>query len=180
MLDIRINFTINVKKVAASVAAVILAFSHIVGTPAYAETFAEFYPNEKVATVSLTYMSVSTTRSAAIKAINSPYVKYFDAETLAFLTTYAKGVSKKEWSCLDNLWKKESHFNPKALNMHSKAFGIAQFLPSTWGNYNLTKTAEAQLQIKYGLHYIEKRYGSLSDPSGICSAWEFHQRKGWY
>jgi len=78
------------------------------------------------------------------------------------------------------LWNSESHFNPKALNMSSHAFGIAQFLPSTWGNYKVTQTASAKLQIKYGLRYITKRYGSTDDPHGACNAWKFHQKTGWY
>jgi len=106
--------------------------------------------------------------------------KYFDAEALAFLTTYTKGWKMSEWKCLQTLWQKESHFNPKAKNMHSGAYGIAQFLPATWGNYKVEKTAEAKLQIQYGLRYIMKRYGSEKDPNGACNAWGFWQKHNWY
>ncbi len=68
----------------------------------------------------------------------------------------------RAWLCLNKLWNSESHFNPKALNMSSHAFGIAQFLPTTWGNYKVAKTVSAKLQIQYGLRYIQKRYGRYS------------------
>ena len=58
--------------------------------------------------------------------------------------------------------------------MHSGAYGIAQFLPTTWGNYKVVKTSETKLQIKYGLRYIHKRYGSA------CGAKAFWVKHGWY
>lgn len=173
MLNIRINLTINLKKVGAAVLAGFIFFAHLVA-PAYAVTVKPLPVKEKSITVSLTYLTVTTTKTQATNALASEYSKYFDPETIAFLTTYASGKSIKEWQCLRSLWSHESHFNPKALNMGSKAFGIAQFLPSTWGNYKVAKTSSASLQIKYGLRYIEKRYGSA------CGAWNFWQKHNWY
>jgi len=173
MLNIRINFTVNLRKVAAGVAAGTIFLSHLFA-PAYAITAKPAVSNEKAVTVNLTYLKVTTTRTEALEAVNSPQAKYFDAEALAFLTTYTQGWTMAEWSCLRYVWQKESHFNPKALNMHSGAYGIAQFLPSTWGNYKVVKTPEAKLQIKYGLRYIEKRYGSA------CEAKAFWVKHGWY
>ena len=83
-------------------------------------------------------------------------------------------LTPKEFSCLDHLVKLESHWNAKAKNPSSHAFGIFQFLPSTWGNYNLRKTSNPFKQIKYGLHYIKVRYGST------CNALKFHLNHGWY
>ncbi|CAB4147498.1 LT_GEWL domain containing protein [uncultured Caudovirales phage] len=181
MLNIRINLTINLKKVIAGGLVAFMALSHLI-TPAYALTAAvePVVKPEKVITVSLKYLKVQTTKSEAKKALASPSVKYFDAEALAFLTVYTQGWTVAEWKCLRNIWTKESNFNPKAENKSSGAYGIAQFMPSTWGNYKVEKTASAELQIKYGLRYIYKRYGSENDPNGACNAWSFWQQKGWY
>jgi hypothetical protein len=181
MLNIRINLAINLKKVFAGGTVAFMLLCHLI-TPAYALTAAvePVVKPEKVITVSLTHMKVQTTKSQAEKALASPSVKYFDAEALAFLTVYTQGWSIAEWKCLRNVWMKESHFNPKAENKSSGAYGIAQFMPSTWGNYKVEKTAVAELQIKYGLRYIFKRYGDENDPNGACNAWSFWQQKGWY
>lgn len=181
MLNIRISLTINLRKMAAGALAGFILVSHLFA-PAYALTIVpkELVKPEKAITVSLTHLKLRTTLSEAKQAVASPTVKFFDAEALAFLTMYSQGNSMKSWTCLQNLWQKESHFNPKAKNKSSGAFGIAQFLPSTWGNYKVTKTTEAKLQIQYGLRYIQKRYGSSYDLSGTCNAWKFHQKHGWY
>jgi hypothetical protein len=177
MLNIRINVTIDVKKWAATLAALVIAVSQFYVPASALPTPAK---PEKLVSVSLTYLTVETTKTQAKAALASPNVKYFDAEALAFLTTYSNGWSMSEWKCLRNIWQKESHFNPKSRNMSSGAYGIAQFMPSTWENYKVEKTAEARLQIKYGLHYIERRYGSAKDPNGACNAWAFWQKHNWY
>jgi len=177
MLNIRISVAIDVRKWAVTLAAFCLLLGQLF-TPAHAYkeqiSFKKQIVLEKSVTVHLQYLNVTTTKSQAKEAIKSSFVKYFDPEALAFLTVYAKGDSLLEWKCLDMIWLHESHFNPKALNMSSKAFGIAQFMPSTWDNYKVSKTADAALQIKYGLHYIQKRYGDA------CSAWNFWKKHSWY
>jgi len=82
--------------------------------------------------------------------------------------------NKVQFSCLDALWTQESHWNPKALNKSSGAYGIAQFMPETWGNYKHTKTSNPMKQIEYGLRYISVRYHSP------CGAWMHEQKIGWY
>lgn len=129
---------------------------------------------EALTTVNLTRVTVKVSRTQARKALDSPYSKYFDAEALAFLVVHADGWSIKQWECLQNLWNKESRFNPKAKNKKSTAYGIPQFLDSTWEAYGFKKTSDAKEQIQAGLIYIDKRYGSA------CNAWSHWERKHWY
>jgi len=173
MLNIRFNFTVNVKKVVVTVLSIVLLWSQLL-TPAHAQPAAVAMSHEKSVTISLEYLNVTTTKTEAKKALSSPYAKYFDPQTTAFFMAYSSGASMAEWKCLNTLWQRESHFNPKALNMSSHALGIAQFLPTTWANYKVKKTTSALLQIKYGLHYIDMRYGTL------CNALAFHNVHGWY
>jgi muramidase (phage lysozyme) len=90
--------------------------------------------------------------------------------------------AKREFACLDLLWQKESNWRSTAANPHSTAFGIPQFLNSTWVNYGYPiRPKDPQIQIKAGLRYIYKRYDTP------CGAWEFWKRQagkdlhgGWY
>jgi hypothetical protein len=90
----------------------------------------------------------------------------------ALLATY--GWSEEPFGCLDSLWIRESHWNVHAANP-SGAYGIPQALPgskmasagSDWQDNPVT-------QIKWGLGYIQDRYGSP------CGAWAHSQGHGWY
>ena len=84
------------------------------------------------------------------------------------------GGAGSEFSCLENLWGKESGWNPNAQNPSSTAYGIAQFLNSTWAGTGIAKTSDGYRQIDAGLIYIEKAYGSP------CAAWAKSQSSGWY
>jgi hypothetical protein len=69
------------------------------------------------------------------------------------------GWGSYQFSCLDILWTKESHWNYKARNKRTGAHGIPQALPATkmevigtdWRTNPVT-------QIQWGLHYIDVRY----------------------
>ncbi|WP_198598122.1 aggregation-promoting factor C-terminal-like domain-containing protein [Blastococcus atacamensis] len=84
------------------------------------------------------------------------------------------GGSSSEFGCLEKLWGKESGWNPNAQNPSSTAYGIAQFLDSTWKGTGIAKTSDGYRQIDAGLIYIENRFGSP------CGAWSHSQAKGWY
>jgi len=86
----------------------------------------------------------------------------------------SKVGSSSEFSCLENLWGKESGWNPNAQNPSSTAYGIAQFLNSTWSGTGIAKTSDGYKQIDAGLIYIEKAYGSP------CGAWAKSRSSGWY
>jgi hypothetical protein len=99
---------------------------------------------------------------------------------IAYERVMIQWKSEREYKCLVELIYRESRWNPLAHNKSSGAFGLFQFLPSTWGNYKFPfKPKDASIQITAGLRYIHKRYDTP------CEAWDFWQsnaRKGnpWY
>jgi len=86
----------------------------------------------------------------------------------------ALGGDQNEFSCLESLWGKESGWNPNAQNPSSSAYGIPQFLDSTWKGTGIAKTSDGYRQIDAGLIYIDSRYGSP------CGAWSHSKSTGWY
>jgi len=84
------------------------------------------------------------------------------------------GGDSGEFSCLESLWGRESGWNPNAQNPSSSAYGIPQFLDSTWAGTGISKTSDGYRQIDAGLIYINSRYGSP------CGAWGHSQSTGWY
>jgi hypothetical protein len=78
------------------------------------------------------------------------------------------------FSCLDNIWSRESGWSVTAENA-SGAYGIPQALPgSKMATAGPNWQTNATTQIKWGLGYIQGRYG---DP---CGAWSFWEAHGWY
>lgn len=85
------------------------------------------------------------------------------------------GFNDSQYSCLNSLWTKESHWNYKARNKISGAHGIPQALPAEkmsvvgtdWRTNPLT-------QIRWGLRYITIRYDTP------CKAWSFFKLKRYY
>jgi hypothetical protein len=88
-------------------------------------------------------------------------------------TKYGWG-SGNEWNSLVQLIKKESSFRNTAQNPTSTAYGLFQFLNSTWGTVGGYKTSDPGLQTEFGLRYIKGRYGSPSQ------ALQFHLANNWY
>ncbi len=91
----------------------------------------------------------------------------------ALLSSY--GWGDDQFGCLDSLWTRESNWNVHADNPNSSAYGIPQALPGSkmssagddWEDNPVT-------QIRWGLGYIQDRYGSP------CSAWGHSQSQGFY
>ena len=83
-------------------------------------------------------------------------------------------VPDQEESCYFNIIDKESDWNPLAQNPKSTAFGIGQFLNSTWGLVDHTKTKNPYDQIDAMIKYVKVIYGDG------CSAWDFRYKRGWY
>lgn len=84
-------------------------------------------------------------------------------------------VGPVQFVCLDNLWTRESHWNYKAENKSSSAYGIPQALPgSKMASAGKDWRTNPITQVKWGIHYVNGRYGSG------CGAWNFWQGHGWY
>ncbi|GAB3663583.1 hypothetical protein GCM10027589_27280 [Actinocorallia lasiicapitis] len=79
------------------------------------------------------------------------------------------------WSALETLWTHESHWNERADNPWSDAYGIPQALPgSKMASAGPNWQTNASTQIAWGLSYIGARYGNP------CKAWAFWQSHNWY
>jgi hypothetical protein len=79
-----------------------------------------------------------------------------------------------EWTALNAVVMAESGWNNTAQNPHSTAYGIGQFLNTTWATVGGTKTSNATTQIKLMLQYIKQRYGTPQ------AAWAHELAYGWY
>jgi hypothetical protein len=85
------------------------------------------------------------------------------------------GFGIDQFPCLNKLWNKESNWRHTASNPSSGAYGIPQALPgSKMGSAGSDWRTNPATQIKWGLGYIEGRYGSP------CKAWSHSQSVGWY
>ncbi|CAN2232375.1 hypothetical protein [Candidatus Planktophila dulcis] len=80
-----------------------------------------------------------------------------------------------EYSCLNRLWTKESHWNYKAHNYRSGAHGIPQALPAVKMEIISTDwRTNPVTQIRWGLRYIDIRYETP------CQAWAKFKRSRYY
>jgi flagellar biosynthesis GTPase FlhF len=84
-------------------------------------------------------------------------------------------VGSGQYQCFSNIVERESSWNYTATNPSSGAYGLVQSYPaskmSSVGDDWRTNPAT---QIKWGLNYMNDRYGSP------CGAWEFWQANHWY
>jgi hypothetical protein len=124
-----------------------------------------------------TIAAVTAERTAAAQAAQAAAAaaeEHANAGADDFRAYAEQKVGASQFSCLDRLWTKESHWNNKADNPSSTAYGIAQLLDSTWSHTGVKKTSDGYRQIDAGLVYIDKVYGSP------CNAWAHSQKTGWY
>ena len=123
-------------------------------------------------TVFSSEIALVSAMSLFIEAAREPMgAKRFAKEMMA--SEY--GWGDDEYTCLNRLWTKESHWNYKARNPRSGAHGIAQALPATkmeqvgtdWRTNPIT-------QIQWGLLYISERYDTP------CAAWNKWRKSRYY
>jgi hypothetical protein len=113
--------------------------------------------------------SRSAARDAGDFAVQSSY-------TVAQVKAIAQQmVPSGQFQCFSNIINQESTWNYKAVNSSSGAYGLVQALPgSKMASAGDDWRTNPATQIKWGLNYMNERYGSP------CSAWNFHQANGWY
>lgn len=80
-----------------------------------------------------------------------------------------------QWTCLYNLWMRESGWNVYAENVASGAYGIPQALPADkMASIGPDWQTDPTTQIKWGLGYIQSVYGTP------CGAWQNEVDYGYY
>jgi hypothetical protein len=85
------------------------------------------------------------------------------------------GWGSSEFSCLNQLWTRESGWSYTAYNASSGATGIPQALPgSKMASAGSDWATNAATQIAWGLGYIKSSYGTP------CSAWAHSEAVNWY
>ena len=85
------------------------------------------------------------------------------------------GWSSGQFSCLQPLWEHESGWSVTAENPSSGAYGIPQALPAAqMASAGADWQANAATQIRWGLTYIQGRYGSP------CGALGHEEADNWY
>ncbi|VXB49704.1 conserved exported hypothetical protein [Frigoribacterium sp. 9N] len=91
--------------------------------------------------------------------------------------TYAatKVGSGAEYTCLVQLWNKESGWRTNATNPSGGAYGIPQALPGNkMASSGLDWQTNYRTQVDWGIGYIQGRYGTM------CAAWAHSVANNWY
>ncbi|WP_328423974.1 MULTISPECIES: transglycosylase SLT domain-containing protein [unclassified Streptomyces] len=84
-------------------------------------------------------------------------------------------VPSGQFQCFSNIVDHESDWNYRAVNASSGAYGLFQALPgSKMSSVGSDWQTNPATQIKWGLNYMNDRYGSP------CDAWSFWQANNWY
>jgi hypothetical protein len=96
--------------------------------------------------------------------------------TIAEVQAMAKQiVGSAQYACFSNIVTHESGWRYTATNASSGAYGLVQALPgSKMASAGADWRTNPATQIKWGLHYMNVRYGSP------CDAWSFWQANHYY
>ncbi|MGI5457474.1 transglycosylase SLT domain-containing protein [Streptomyces sp. CA-249302] len=111
----------------------------------------------------------AASRSSADFPVQSSY-------TVAEIQSMARQmVPSSQFQCFSNIVDHESSWNYHAVNASSGAYGLFQALPaSKYSSVGSDWQTNPATQIKWGLNYMNSRYGSP------CEAWSFWQANSWY
>ncbi|MFI6687757.1 transglycosylase SLT domain-containing protein [Streptomyces sp. NPDC050485] len=113
--------------------------------------------------------SRSAARDVSNLAVKSSY-SVSDVQALA-----RQIVPSGQFQCFSHIVNNESSWNYQATNGSSGAYGLVQALPgSKMSSVGDDWQSNPATQIKWGLNYMNERYGSP------CGAWSFWQANSWY
>ncbi|GGO51955.1 hypothetical protein GCM10012287_35170 [Streptomyces daqingensis] len=102
------------------------------------------------------------------------------AQKASYTTAEVQSMAKKivgagQFQCFSQIVERESGWNYQASNPSSGAYGLMQALPgSKMASAGADWRTNPATQIKWGLNYMDSRYGSP------CGAWDFWQANNWY
>ncbi|MGH3169186.1 MAG: lytic transglycosylase domain-containing protein [Trebonia sp.] len=140
-------------------------------SPAQVETQAEQSSQAAQSTEQQSSQETAQTQDTAPAAPADPTAAEATGEQLML----AAGFPSSQWSCLYDLWERESGWNVYAENPTSGAYGIPQALPgSKMASAGSDWQSDASTQIKWGLSYISSTYGTP------CDAYNFDVSNGGY
>ncbi|MFI1969106.1 transglycosylase SLT domain-containing protein [Streptomyces cinnamoneus] len=113
--------------------------------------------------------SRSATRDASSFAVKGSY-SVSEVQAMA-----RQMVPGDQFQCFSNIVNNESTWDYTATNASSGAYGLVQALPGTkMASAGADWRTNPATQIKWGLSYMNERYGSP------CGAWSFWQANQWY
>ena len=114
--------------------------------------------------------------------IDTPVGKIDKAEALtikkSIITVTPKSYAKallndnKQYKCIEQLYTKESNWNPLARN--GSHYGIPQLRNSIMLSKNPLQ------QVDLGVKYIAHRYGTTNGVPNVCKALQHLKNKGWH
>jgi len=139
-------------------------------SPIYLKTIFSIFENNNKKIKNVKYQILITSAISLSILISTTFIiiPTAKADNVEILKLYAHTLllNAKEFHCLDLLWTKESHWNSKARNKKSTAYGIPQILGM--------KEKDPSRQIRIGIDYIRNRY------STPCQAWNHWRKVGHY
>ncbi|WP_183154209.1 transglycosylase SLT domain-containing protein [Streptomyces shenzhenensis] len=117
--------------------------------------------------------AASRSQSASAGSASFPVQSSY---TVAQIQAMARQVvASSQYQCFSNIVDHESSWNYRAVNASSGAYGLFQALPgSKMSSAGADWQTNPATQIKWGLNYMDSRYGSP------CDAWAFWQANHWY
>lgn len=133
-------------------------------------------PAEPPAAAATASVATQQPAKAATKATAPTVSNSGDPRAIGQELAAQRGWTGSEWTCLLNLWNKESQWRASAYNPAGPAYGIPQAVPgSKMASAGSDWETNPATQIKWGMQYIAS--GAYRTP---CGAWSHSQQYNWY